>query len=145
MSNCIERFKNRKNLSPTVEIPFPSKEQPILIFKIRRCSEVEKSKAYSDATHEATKFELKKDGLRSAIGSNIGYSMLGILRRHVEGWEHITENGEEPMEFSQSNLNELLDSMDHLEIMNLSGAYLTALSEDEENAGKKSQKDSKKH
>ena len=112
MSSTVERFKNRKNFSKVVDVAFPTKEKPEIVFQIKRPSDM----------------ELRGVDLRAMSGAkDFSYSelMLTIIKRHIEGWTEID------LEYTKEVAQEYLDSLKAIEVMILSNRYREALQEDE--------------
>lgn len=135
---CIDRFKERTNVSPVVEVAFPSQKNPEIIFKIRRMAEAEKRGPQWDAMLKSRLPEdrqTEKNAVDVEVFSR-HYTEQIFKKLQIESFVHQPKAGE-PVEFSKEVLQGLLDEMDMNEIQLLVIGYVNACREDEQAKKKK--------
>lgn len=108
-------FKNRKNLSQVLDVPFPSKKKVDFTIQIARASEVEL---------RGPSLRLSTMVSEGKTDINVIEEMLAIIQRHAKGWDM------DGVEYSDKDFKEFLDLLDEAGAVALVASYKGALAED---------------
>lgn len=142
----IDRWKNRKNLSMSVDVPYHHPDDPDhleITFQIERFAEAERSgierKCLLAGMFVSERFPETKDSVfQRAFVTEYEVAMFDVLKRHIRGWTHTPKEGD-PLQYSKSLCDEMLKNVTWQEAQGLVTRYVDLLTKDEEEAKKKVQ------
>lgn len=128
MSDILERMKKRKLYAPVLEVPFPTKESPVMTLKIARFSQVEREGIIQNTAGKLKRLELSLDKDVAGLYFSIYNSqMREALRRHTKGWSC-------GVKFSPDEKDIFFETLTEEELRQLVENYWAAAKEDEEKA-----------
>lgn len=126
--SIIERLKDRKLFSPSVEVPI-SETDPEFVFEIGRMPRAEVDCAVISALDMLSPLGGQvDDGVRNAT---FVFAFASYLKRHIKGWKHTPADGGEQLVFSRSNLDQLFSILSIKELSAIVAGYNTATAADE--------------
>lgn len=134
--DVIERFKQRKNLAAILDVYYPTEEDPTLILKVARFSQVERNAAQRDAfklmrEQGLEPKEMTAEDFETRYPVQYCEALAKYVERHVKNWEHKPKDGGEPAPFTTGYLKAVIASFDPTELMMLGAGYLKAEKLDE--------------
>lgn len=124
--SLVQLFKARSKPGVSVKVPFPSAEEPALIFEIKRMSPAELRASEAVGIAKAAEYESGSRQWFSAY--NCGKSMELSKKLPIIGWE-VKDEAIPP--FDQAVCKNFLDSLELGGCVVLTGLYLEALAADE--------------
>jgi hypothetical protein len=127
--SAIDRFRKRQNGAMTFDVPWPTKEEPKIIFRVNRFAQAE----MTAATWAAEK-NLRDRGIErtnpvweETWNWALGYAIAEFVKKHVKSWTFKIDEGEEPIIFSQATLEGIVADMNEVEKAQFGWAYVLAL------------------